>query len=52
MAFQTPALLHLLIDLDTFGGVDSLGEFPLLLKMVAEIIAQKLSIIFCRLICL
>ena len=32
------------------GGVDPLGVFPLFLKKVADIIAPKLSIIFCRLI--
>ena len=37
-------------DLDTYGGVDPLGVFPLFLKMIADIIAPKLSIIFCRLI--
>ena len=34
------------LDLDTYGGVDPLGVFPLFLKMVADIIAAKLSIIF------
>ena len=44
LAFQTPVLLHLLLD--TYGSVDPLGVFPLLLKMVADIIAPKLSINF------
>ena len=44
-AFRTPILLHLLLSLDTCGGVDSLGVFPLLLKMVADIICTKQSII-------
>ena len=52
MAFRTSVLLHLLLDLDTYGGVNSLGVFPLFLKKVADIIAPKLSIIFCRLISL
>ena len=39
-------LLCLLLDLDTYGGVDPLGVFPLFLKIVADIIAPKLSIIF------
>ena len=38
-------LLH---DLDTYGGVDPLGVFPLFLKKVADIIAPKLSIIRLR----
>ena len=46
LAFWTPVLLHLLHDLDTYGGVDPLGVFLLFLKMVADIIAPKLSIIF------
>ena len=39
-------LLRLLLDHDTYGGVDSLGVFPLFLKMVSDTIAPKLSIIF------
>ena len=46
LAFQTPVLLRLLLDLDTYGDIDPLGMFPLFLKMVADIIAPKLSIIF------
>ena len=46
LAFRTPVLLRLLIGLDTYGGVDPLGVFPLFLKMVADIIAPKLSILF------
>ena len=46
LAFRTPVLLRLLLDLDTYGGVDPLGVFPLFLKMVADIIAPKSSIIF------
>ena len=50
MAFWTSVLLRLLLDLDTYGGVNHLGVFALFLKKVADIIAQKLSIIFSRLI--
>ena len=46
LAFRTPVLLRLLLDLDTYGGVDPFGVFPLFLQMVADIIAPKLSIIF------
>ena len=46
LAFRTPALLRLLLDLDTYGGADPLGVIPLFLKMVADIIAAKQSIIF------
>ena len=50
LAIQTPVLLRLLLDLDTYCGVDQLGVFPLVIKMVADIIGPKLSIIFLRLI--
>ena len=58
LAFRTRVLLSLLLDLDTYSGVDSLGVFPLFfplffgcvsifpLKMVAGIIAPKLKIFF------
>ena len=52
LAFRTLVLLCLLLDLDTYGGVEPLGVFLLFLKIVADIIAPKLSIIFCVLICL
>ena len=38
--------LRLLLDLDTYGGVDSVSAFPLFLTKVAAIFAPKLSIIF------
>ena len=50
LAFRSPVLLHLLLDLDTSGGVEPLGVFPLFLKTVADIITPRLSIIFCGLI--
>ena len=50
LTFRTPVVLRLLLDLDTYGGVDPLGVFPLFLKMVADISASKLSIFFCGLI--
>ena len=46
LAFRTSVLLRLLLDLDTYGGVDPLGVFPLFLKTVADIIAPNLCIIF------
>ena len=45
LAFRTSVLLHLLLDLHTYGGVDPLGVFTLFLKKVADIIAPKLRII-------
>ena len=50
MHFWTPVLLHLLLDLDTYGGVEPMGVFPLFLKFFADIIDPKLSFIFCVLI--
>ena len=44
--FRTSVLLRLLLDLDTHGDVDPLGAFPLFLKKVEDIIAQKKKIIF------
>ena len=46
LAFRTPVLLSLFLDHDTYCGDDPLGVFPLFLKMVADIVAPKLSIIF------
>ena len=46
MDFRTPVLQRLLLDLDTYGGVDPLSVFALFMRMVAYIIAPKLSIIF------
>ena len=34
LVFRTSILLRLLLDLDTYGGVDFLGVFPLFKKMV------------------
>ena len=49
-AFRISVLLRLLLDHDTYRGVDPLDVFPLFLKKVADIICQKLSIIFRKLI--
>ena len=50
LAFWASVYLRLLLDLDTYGGVDPLSVFPLFLKKVADIIARKLSMIFRRLV--
>ena len=53
MTFRSPVLLHLILDdLDTYEAVVPLGLFSLFLKMAADIIVPKLSIIFRRLILL
>ena len=41
MAFRIFVLLRLLLDLDTYGGVDPLGVFPLFPKKVVDVIAPK-----------
>ena len=46
LAFRSLDFLRLLLDLDTYGGVVPLGVFSQFLKMVEDIIAIKLSIIF------
>ena len=48
LAFRTPVLLRLHLDLNTYGGVDPLCVFPIFLKMGVDIIAPKLGIIFIR----
>ena len=48
VVIRTPVLLPLLVDLDTYGGLDPLGVFPLSLNMIAP----KQSIIFHRLMLL
>ena len=50
MAFRTSVIRRLLLDFDSYGGVDPLGVFPLFFKIVANIVAPKLSVIFRRLI--
>ena len=50
LPFRTLVQQHLLLDLDTYGGVDPLGVFPLFLNMIADIIAPKHGIIFRRII--
>ena len=45
-ALPAPVLLRLLLDLDTYGGVDPLGVFSLFLKIVADIIDHLSMIIF------
>ena len=50
LAFRTSVLLCLLLDLDTYGGVNPLVAFHLFLQKVVDIIAPKRCINFCRLV--
>ena len=45
-AFRSKEVYKLLAELDTFGGVDPSGAFPLFFKMTAKLLAPKLSRIF------
>ena len=40
----------LLLDLDRYGGPDSLGMFPLFLKRTADVMTPRLSVVFRRLV--
>ena len=41
---------RLLLDLDSYGGTDPLGMFPLFLKRTAEVLAPRLAVVFRRLL--
>ena len=41
---------RLLLDLDSYGGTDPLGMFPLFLKRIAEVLTPRLAVIFRRLL--
>ena len=49
-AFRSNEVMCLLLDLDTYGGTDPLGLFPLLLKRTADVLAPHLSVVFRRLV--
>lgn len=49
-AFRSSAVLKLLLDLDSYGGVDPLGFFPLFFKEIATVFSPKLSVLFRRLL--
>ena len=40
---------RLLLDLDSNGGTDPCGMFPLILKKTAEVLAPRLAVVFRRL---
>ena len=44
LAFRIPVIFRMRLDLDTYGAVYLLDEFPVFLKMVSVSIAPKLSI--------
>ena len=46
VAFRSSEVESLLCDLDSFGGSDPLGFFPLFFKSVSSALAPKLSTVF------
>ena len=49
-ALRSSEVKHLLLDLDPYGGTDSLGMFPLFLKITSDVLAPCLSVVFWRLV--
>ena len=49
-AFRSREVKRLLLDLDSYGGTDLLGMFPLFLKKTAEVLAPRLVVVFRRLL--
>ena len=47
-AFRSQELKRLLLHLDSYGGTDPLGMFPLFLKKTAEVLAPRLTVVFWR----
>ncbi len=50
LAFRSKEVMRLLLALDSHGGTDPLGMFPMFLKETAAVLAPKLSAVFRRLI--
>ena len=49
-AFRSREVKRLLLDLDSYGGTDPMGMFPLFLKKTAEVRAPRLAVVFRRLL--
>ena len=49
-AFRSREVKRLLLDLDSYGGIDPLGVFPLFLKKTAVVLAPRLAVVFRRLL--
>ena len=49
-AFRSSEVRRLLLDLDPYGGTDTLGMLPLFLKRAADVMAHRLSVVFRRLV--
>lgn len=46
VAFKSAEVKKYLLELDSYGGIDPDGFFPLFLKKIAVVLAPKLSVIF------
>ena len=46
VAFKSTELKNYLLDLDSYGGTDPDGFFPLFFKKIATILAPKLAVVF------
>ena len=49
-AFRSREVKRLLLDLDSYGGTDALGMFPLFLKKTAVVLALRLAVVFRRIL--
>ena len=45
-AFRSREVKRLLLDLDSYGGTDPLGMFPIFLKKTADVLAPRLAVVF------
>ena len=49
-AFRSSEVKRFLLDLDPYGGTDPLGMFPLFFKIMADVLAPRLSVVFRQLL--
>ena len=49
-AFRSSKVRRLLLDLDPYGGTDPLRMFPPFLKITADVMAPRLSVVFQQLV--
>ena len=49
-AFMSPEVKRLLLDLDSYGGTDPLGMFPLFLKKTDVVLSYRLAVVIRRLL--
>ena len=49
-AFRSSEVRRFLLDLDPYGGTDQLGIFPLFIKITADALTRRLSVMFLRVV--